>query len=97
MNPTAARPTTHALVTGSPAIDASPADADCPATDQRGVTRPQPQGGNCDIGAFELEVAGGLPSCATATPTTGCTVNGVPDGQPCIGSASNDASIWDIG
>jgi hypothetical protein len=42
---------THALVPGSPAIDAAPVDADCPATDQRGVTRPQ--GGGCDIGAFE--------------------------------------------
>ena len=31
---------THALVAGSPAIDASPDDADCPATDQRGVTPP---------------------------------------------------------
>lgn len=43
---------THALVTGSPAIDALPAiDPDCPATDQRGT--PRPQGANCDIGAFE--------------------------------------------
>lgn len=31
---------THALVAGSPAIDASPADANCQATDQRGVSRP---------------------------------------------------------
>jgi hypothetical protein len=42
---------THALVTGSPAIDASPADTGCEPTDQRGVTRPQ--GAACDIGAFE--------------------------------------------
>lgn len=42
---------THALVVGSPAIDASPADADCTATDQRTVARPQ--GPACDIGAFE--------------------------------------------
>ena len=42
---------THALIAGSPAIDASPDDADCAATDQRGVTRPQ--GAACDIGAFE--------------------------------------------
>jgi len=40
-------------VTGSPAINASPADANCPATDQRGVTRPE--GPACDIGAFELK------------------------------------------
>jgi Ca2+-binding RTX toxin-like protein len=42
---------THALAIGSPALDASPADADCPPTDQRGV--PRPQGVRCDIGAFE--------------------------------------------
>jgi len=38
-------------VPGSPAVDAAPADADCPATDQRG--NPRPQGGGCDIGAVE--------------------------------------------
>ena len=27
-----------------------------PATDQRGVSRPQPAGGNCDIGSFEVMV-----------------------------------------
>lgn len=40
---------THALLPGSPAIDA--AALACPAADQRGVTRPQ--GPRCDIGAFE--------------------------------------------
>jgi len=44
---------THALLPGSPAIDAGAA---CPATDQRGVTRPQ--GGACDIGAYELTKQG---------------------------------------
>ncbi|MBI3170637.1 MAG: sortase [Chloroflexi bacterium] len=39
---------THALLAGSPAIDAG---AGCPATDQRGVARPQ--GAACDIGAYE--------------------------------------------
>ncbi len=38
------------LLEGSPAIDAGNADH-CPATDQRGVTRPQ--GSGCDIGAYE--------------------------------------------
>jgi CSLREA domain-containing protein len=44
---------THALQTGSPAIDAVPLEA-CAGvtTDQRGVTRPQ--GPACDIGAFEF-------------------------------------------
>ena len=41
---------THALLAGSPAIDAASA-ADCPAFDQRGVTRPQ--GLACDIGSYE--------------------------------------------
>jgi len=41
---------THALLAGSPAIDAAN-DAACPVTDQRGVTRPQ--GAHCDIGAYE--------------------------------------------
>ncbi len=42
---------THALLAGSPAVDAADA-ATCPTTDQRGVARPQ--GAGCDIGAFEL-------------------------------------------
>jgi hypothetical protein len=43
---------THALLSGSPALDAADPAA-CPATDQRGVARPQ--GAGCDVGAFELE------------------------------------------
>ena len=43
---------THALVAGSPAIDAIPGVLpECAGTDQRGVDRPQ--GAGCDIGAFE--------------------------------------------
>ena len=42
---------THALLPESPAIDAGD-DASCPATDQRGVARPQ--GAHCDIGAYEF-------------------------------------------
>jgi hypothetical protein len=42
---------THALLNGSPALDAIP-DADCVlTTDQRGIGRPQHAG--CDIGAYE--------------------------------------------
>jgi len=46
---------THALLGGSPAID----NGTCVAgitTDQRGVTRPQ--GGTCDMGAYESEGGG---------------------------------------
>lgn len=42
---------THSLRQGSPAIDAS--NRCFVSTDQRGVTRPQPDGGRCDIGAYE--------------------------------------------
>src|SRR5262249_39043057 len=45
---------TYALQSPSPAIDTG-VDAGCPATDQRGVTRPQ--GSHCDIGAVEFTPA----------------------------------------
>jgi hypothetical protein len=44
---------TFAPLLGSPAIDAGD-NASCPPFDQRGVARPQPLGGTCDIGAVEL-------------------------------------------
>ncbi|MFT3892806.1 MAG: family 16 glycosylhydrolase [Anaerolineales bacterium] len=43
---------THALLPGSPAINAGD-NAACSATDQRGVARPQ--GGQCDIGSYEAQ------------------------------------------
>jgi hypothetical protein len=52
-----ARTATHALLPGSPAMDAGD-NAGCPATDQRGVPRPQDATGGgsavCDMGAFEV-------------------------------------------
>ena len=63
------RTPTHALLAGSPAIDAGGTDCPPPATDQRGVDRPAD--GNedgvaaCDIGAYEV---GPL----TTTPPPGC-------------------------
>jgi hypothetical protein len=45
---------TMALLPGSPAIDHGGTAANgCPATDQRGVSRPQ--GPACDIGAYEYK------------------------------------------
>lgn len=51
---------THALLAGSPAINAGiclDPDGNPVTTDQRGVARPQ--GGACDIGAYEFEPGGG--------------------------------------
>lgn len=45
---------THEIQTGSPAIDTAD-NTSCPATDQRGITRPQ--GAKCDTGAYEVAVA----------------------------------------
>lgn len=44
---------THALLVGSPAIDAAGPGPCASAKDQRGVSRPK--GGGCDIGAFEAK------------------------------------------
>ena len=44
---------THALLSGSPAIDAG-TNIDCPSKDQRGLSRPQ--GAYCDIGAYEYAI-----------------------------------------
>ena len=84
---------THALGTGSHAIDAGNCSGGAITIDQRGVARPQ--GVACDIGAFELEQAANLPpncAAASANPNTlwppnhafkPITINGVtdPDGN----------------
>ena len=61
---------THALIEGSPAIDAGD-NATCAASpvsgvDQRGVSRPQfgATSLTCDIGAFELKAPAGAPALA---------------------------------
>lgn len=48
---------THALLAGSPAIDAGDCAGSVVTTDQRGESRPQ--GAACDIGAYELVVDSG--------------------------------------
>ena len=70
---------THAALPGSPAVDAGDPGVPgsggtaCEATDQRGKSRPQPPGGLCDIGAFEL-----VPGEISTTTTTSTTTTLVP-------------------
>lgn len=62
---------THALLEGSPAVDAGVGK--CPSVDQRG--EPRPQGNGCDAGAFESSFTGPTPA-PTPEPTPAPT--GVP-------------------
>ncbi len=57
---------TVGLRAGSAAIDQVPSGSGCPSTDQRGVVRPQPAGGSCDIGAYEYA----LPVCRALADAT---------------------------
>lgn len=73
---------THGLLIDSPAIDAGN-NATCEDTDQRGVTRPRPDGGTCDIGAYEAQTF----LLTVATQGTGvCTVSSSPTGISCSGT-----------
>ena len=63
---------THALLPGSPAIDAVPAVSCTLSTDQRGAARPVVQTSSdtpCDIGAFELQTDTPIPPTETPAPT----------------------------
>jgi cysteine-rich repeat protein len=91
----------HALVTGSPAIDAVTAGCPPPATDQRGVTRPQ--GYFCDIGAFEATVCGngaaeGLEQCDDGNLVEGdgcsatCVLEFCGDGEVDVGEECDDGN-----
>jgi hypothetical protein len=82
---------TNALRPGSPARDAGSPDAAgtagaCEATDQRGVARPQPAGGRCDIGAFEDDGTPLPPSAGTVdivVDDTGAAPDAVPGDRLC--------------
>ncbi len=87
---------TRALLGGSIAIDAGD-DANCPATDQRGVARPR--GAHCDVGAFELNNSAPTITCP-APATLECNS---PSGQAVtltvtVSDADGDALvvIWTV-
>jgi CSLREA domain-containing protein len=67
---------TQVVQPGSPIIDAANS-ADCPSSDQRGVSRPQ--GSACDIGAIEVELPAVNALPATEVNQTLATLNGTVD------------------
>jgi hypothetical protein len=86
---------THALLPGSPAIDAG-TNTGCPSTDQRGASRPQ--GAACDIGAVEtdptpltvtVEQAATQPDPASAGPI----VFTVTFSEPVVGFEAADVTL----
>ena len=93
---------TMALLPNSPALDAG-ADAACPMTDQRGLSRidrdGNGDGGNdgnwCDIGAYEAQARPNTPPVANAQ--TVAAQQGVPRGIVLSGAdADGDALIYSI-
>ena len=86
------------LLTGSSAIDAGD-DTVCPATDQRGV--PRPQGAHCDIGAYEVDnTAPAVVANARADPNpTSATSVGftVTFSEPVTGVDTGDFSLTTSG
>jgi hypothetical protein len=73
---------TRALGAGSAALDQVPnTGAGCAAADQRGIIRPQPTGGLCDIGAFEApQFALNVATAGSGSGTiTGAGINCPPD------------------
>ncbi len=87
-------PYTHALLPGSPAIDAFADTAKCVAADQRGVFRPQ--GVACDIGAFELQSAA-LADSLTLFPSGGPVVPENPVGTRHTVTATVSLNMGEVG
>jgi hypothetical protein len=88
---------TQVLLGGSPAIDAGAEACPPPATDQRGIARPQDGNADgtarCDIGALEVE---GPPPTPTPTPTHTPTTTPTATPTPipgCLGDVNGDGAI----
>lgn len=86
---------THALAIGSPALDASPYDARCPRTDQRG--NPRPRGPACDVGAFEGVAVRCNGLVTTMVGTVGPDRLTGTSGRDVIGGLSGDDEISGLG
>jgi hypothetical protein len=82
---------THALLHGSPAIDAGTCTG-APATDQRGA--PRPQGASCDIGAYELAQASVTTATGTGTASFS-TINGYITGLAALAESALDCTPRD--
>jgi hypothetical protein len=74
---------TQALLAGSPAIEAGDNNG-CPATDQRGVLRPQ--GAVCDIGAYEVAPPTAATGGATTVRTSSATLTGLATNPDALGA-----------
>ncbi len=85
---------TQALLAGSPAIDAGSCNSILGTplnVDQRGVPRPQPAGGKCDIGAFELVPGSGSPPPPAPAPSPPAAVPGPPAATSSTGAGFSGA------
>lgn len=70
---------TMRISTAKIAVDADPADENCPLADERGVPRPQRQ--RCDAGAYELSQPTASVAPATNVTATTATLHGYVNGQ----------------
>ena len=97
---------THALLGGSPAVHAgNPAvpgsgGTACESVDQRGVSRPQPGGGRCDIGAYEFVanlcanyVVEGAEECDDGNTVLGDCCDAVCQGEPAGTPCAADGNV----
>lgn len=86
---------TQALLADSPAIDGVGADTCTVETDQRGVARPQPTDGLCDIGAFELErVVNNANNVIFISSTAGGRIGNIRFDDEDILAYNRDTGVW---